>query len=57
MKSRKVLQFNLLVGQVLTDVKIFKADVRMIRRRIEDLIQRGYMEKNPENNKELIYIP
>jgi len=56
MKSRKVMAYNLLVGQTLSDVKLFRPEMKMIKRRIEDLTERGFMERDLET-KEMVYIP
>lgn len=47
MKSRKSMQHNLLVTQVVDQLSVrFKPDMLMIKKRIEELIERDYLERD-----------
>lgn len=46
MKSRKVLKHQELVMEVIQQLtRMFKPDMKLIKKRIEDLIQREYLER------------
>ena len=50
MKSRKVLHHQQLVIEVVQQLsRMFKPDIKMIKKRIEDLIDREYIERDKEN--------
>ncbi|XP_043710557.1 cullin-1-like [Telopea speciosissima] len=50
MKGRKVLNHQQLVGECLEQLSgTFKPDVKLIKRRIEDLIVREFLDRHPEN--------
>eukprot|EP00198_Chlamydomonas_reinhardtii_P003599 XP_001692935.1 cullin [Chlamydomonas reinhardtii] len=50
MKSRKVLQHQTLVMEVIQQLqRMFKPDLKLIKKRIEDLIQREYLERDKDN--------
>jgi cullin 1 len=46
MKSRKVLRNQELVTEVLTQLQFFRPEPRMIKKRIESLIEREYLERD-----------
>lgn len=50
MKSRKVVAHNALVTEVGTQLQhMFKPDLKVIKKRIEDLIAREYIERDKDN--------
>jgi len=51
MKSRKVLSHNDLVSEAMMQITFFKADPKLIKRRINTLIDREYLERDPDNMK------
>lgn len=57
MKALKTAAMNILISRIIEDIRLFKPDMKMIKKRIENLIERGFMERNPDDNKQLIYIP
>lgn len=57
MKALKTAAMNELISRIIEDIRLFKPDMKMIKKRIENLIERGFMERNPDDNKKLIYIP
>ena len=48
MKERKLLDHNKLVELVTLQITMFTADPRLIKKRIEDLIDRGFMKRDPD---------
>eukprot|EP00924_Labyrinthula_sp_SR-Ha-C_P004270 maker-scaffold_3-snap-gene-19.13-mRNA-1 protein AED:0.36 eAED:0.38 QI:0/0/0/0.5/1/1/2/0/844 len=56
MKSRKVLAHEDLVGQVLNQLKLFTPPTDVIKAKITSLIERDYLEKDPENPRVYKYL-
>lgn len=47
MKSRKTMQHSLLVAQVVEQLSVrFQPDIMMVKKRIEELIERDYLERD-----------
>jgi len=56
MKMRKVLPHQQLMVEVLEQLKGFKPEPKIIKSRIEDLIQREYLERDPNNSAVFRYL-
>ncbi|KAM0029607.1 putative cullin protein, neddylation [Helianthus debilis subsp. tardiflorus] len=57
MKSRKVLGYQQLVMECVEQLgRMFKPDVKAIKKRIEDLITRDYLERDKENPNVFRYL-
>ena len=57
MKSRKVLQHQQLVMEVVQQLtRMFKPDFKLIKKRIEDLIAREYLERDKDNPQLFKYL-
>ncbi|VVA89777.1 unnamed protein product [Arabis nemorensis] len=57
MKSRKVLGHQQLVSECVEHLsRMFKPDIKMIKKRIEDLISRDYLERDSENPNMFKYL-
>ncbi|KAK8928873.1 Cullin-1 [Platanthera zijinensis] len=57
MKSRKILGHQQLVMECVEQLgRMFKPDVKVIKRRIEDLITRDYLERDEENQNMYRYL-
>ncbi|KAL6205497.1 hypothetical protein ACLB2K_022756 [Fragaria x ananassa] len=57
MKSRKVLGHQQLLTECVEQLqRMFKPDIKNIKRRIEDLITRDYLERDPENPNTFKYL-
>lgn len=57
MKSRKVLPYQQLIAECVEQMsKMFKPEVKDIKRRIEDLITRDYLERDQESPNTFKYI-
>nr|XP_043640334.1 cullin-1-like [Erigeron canadensis] len=57
MKSRKVLGYQQLVMECVEQLgRMFKPDVKVIKRRIEDLISREYLERDKDNASMFHYL-
>jgi len=57
MKSRKALQHQQLVLEVVQQLsRMFKPDFKLIKKRIEDLIARDYLERDKDNPQLFKYL-
>eukprot|EP00298_Acanthocystis_sp_HF-20_P027197 c5211_g1_i1.p1 GENE.c5211_g1_i1~~c5211_g1_i1.p1 ORF type:complete len:741 (+),score=221.74 c5211_g1_i1:107-2329(+) len=57
MKARKQLDFQKLVLETSQQlIRLFKPDVKLIKTRMEDLIAREYLERDPNNPKIIRYL-
>eukprot|EP00544_Gedaniella_sp_CCMP2646_P005671 CAMPEP_0202484896 /NCGR_PEP_ID=MMETSP1361-20130828/3851_1 /ASSEMBLY_ACC=CAM_ASM_000849 /TAXON_ID=210615 /ORGANISM="Staurosira complex sp., Strain CCMP2646" /LENGTH=745 /DNA_ID=CAMNT_0049113657 /DNA_START=28 /DNA_END=2265 /DNA_ORIENTATION=- len=56
MKARKTLPHQQLIGEVLTQLAFFKPNPRVIKRRIEGLIEREYLERSADNPNVYNYL-
>ena len=57
MKARKVLMYQDLLRDVMTQITLFKAQPKDVKVRIESLIEREYLERDPTNKSKFIYKP
>ena len=56
MKARKVLAHQQLIAEVLAQLSFFKPEARTIKRRIEALIDREYLERDPDSPNTYRYL-
>jgi len=57
MKTRNVLTWNELQTQVIDSLRArFKPTPRLLKKRLESLIEREFMERDPEDSKRIKYI-
>lgn len=57
MKSCKVLAYQQLVSETVEQLsRMFKPDIKAIKKRIEDLTTRDYLERDQENPNSFKYI-
>ncbi|PON72672.1 Cullin, N-terminal [Parasponia andersonii] len=57
MKSRKILSYQHLVAECIDQMaKMFKPDIKDIKKRIEDLITRDFMERDESDSSMLKYV-
>ena len=57
MKARKVLMHTELLKDVMLQITLFKSQPGDIKKRIESLIERDYLERDPANKAKFIYKP
>jgi cullin 1 len=56
MKSRKTLTHAELVGEVIKQLSFFTPDPSVVKRRIEHLIEREYLERDEEDSSKYVYL-
>ncbi len=56
MKARKTLDHNNLITEVLSQLILFRPDVKLIKQKIESLIEREYLERDENNNRMYKYL-
>eukprot|EP01018_Ginkgo_biloba_P007050 Gb_40660 [translate_table: standard] len=57
MKTKKVLPYQQLISECVEQLqRIFKPDFKAIKKQIEDLITRDYLERDKENHKIFKYV-
>lgn len=56
MKARKTLQHQQLIAEVLSQLAFFKPQPRVIKKRIEALIEREYLERSADNAQVYNYL-
>jgi cullin 1 len=56
MKSRKTMDHNSLVSEVLSQLIHFKPEPKAIKRIIESLIERDFLERNEEHSNMYNYL-
>ena len=56
MKSRKKMNYMHLLNEVMTLLQMFKPTSALIKNRIENLIDRDYMEKDSEDPQMFRYL-
>jgi len=56
MKARKTLKHQQLQADVLSQLSLFKPNPRIIKKRIESLIEREYLERDPQNQSLYKYL-
>jgi len=57
MKARKVCLYNDLLTDTIKQITLFKAQPPVIKKRIESLIERDYLERDATNKSKFIYKP
>jgi cullin 1 len=56
MKARKTMKFEELIAAAIQQLTFFKAEIRDVRRAIEDLIGREYFERDSSSRDTLKYL-
>ena len=56
MKARKTLAHQQLVGEVFSQLSLFRPDGKVIKKRIEALIEREYLERDPDQPNTYKYL-
>lgn len=57
MKSRNIATQNEVIQETMKLINLFKPDIKLIRRRIESLMEREYMKRDANDRQKFIYIP
>lgn len=57
LKARKRLAHQELIGEVIHQIQNFAPDSKLIRQRIEGLIEREYLKRDEINPKYYVYLP
>ena len=56
MKHRKRLKHNQLIAEVLAQLHFFKPKAKTVKKRIEHLIEREYLERDPDDQTVYKYL-
>lgn len=56
MKSRKTMKYNELIPEVIKLINNFKAEIQLIKRRVESLIERDYINRDPNDRYAIIHF-
>jgi cullin 1 len=56
MKARKTLEHGQLISEILGQLSYFRPDPKLVKRRIEALIEREFLERDPENPNFFRYL-
>lgn len=56
MKTRKRMEWSQLMTEVLTQMTLFKPQPPQVKKRIEKLIDNGYIERDAEDKSILNYV-
>lgn len=56
MKARKVLAHQQLVGEILVQLSFFQPNPKVIKRKLENLIEREFLERDPDNPNVYKYL-
>mmetsp|Transcript_13538 Transcript_13538/g.11608 ORF Transcript_13538/g.11608 Transcript_13538/m.11608 type:complete len:123 (-) Transcript_13538:8-376(-) len=56
MKSRRILNYPQLIQEVLSILKQFRPDPRVIKRKIEYLIEKDFLERDKDDSSILKYL-
>ncbi|WP_287063974.1 hypothetical protein [Pantoea sp.] len=56
MKARKQLGHQQLLAEVLSQLAFFKPDPRAVKKHIESLIEREFLERDPDNPSTYKYL-
>jgi len=57
MKSRKILTHSDLLTEVISQLHMFTPTIKSIKKRIENMIDRDYIERTEDNNNTYRYLP
>jgi len=57
MKSRRTIQYNDLISEIINLITMFQPDPKFIKKRIESLIEREFIKRDEGDQKLLIYVP
>jgi cullin 1 len=56
MKTRKILQHQQLIAEVVSQLTLFKPNPKVIKQRIENLIEREFLERDQDNQNIYKYL-
>lgn len=57
MKGRRICGINDLITDSCKLITNFKPDIQLIKRRIDSLIEREYMKRDPQDKTQFTYVP
>lgn len=57
MKARKVEHYNILVQTIIKQINMFKAQPPLIKKRVESLVDREFLERDKDDRTKYIYRP
>ncbi|PCJ22547.1 MAG: hypothetical protein COA94_09020 [Rickettsiales bacterium] len=57
LKARKEEKYNPLLEEVFRQIQMFRPQPKMIKERIESLIEREYLKRDENDRSRYIYLP
>ena len=57
MKGRRTLTYNELLADTVKIITMFRADIPLIKKRVDSLIERAYLKRDENSRSTFHYVP